>query len=470
MKVDGQASFAYFVYPFLFDSRRFPQLVRAVSIGPDDFGGIRTKLTWEETSFPHEDVLNHVKVYINPPDRDTATAALWRLSDQDAQRLGLGERIGWCLHSPQRKVPFHFTNQRGGFTLQWALFRVGVGFLTVQACPDSEDVGDWLALLHFFRFINGQRNVSLERSDATGQRVVFRKILDSLLLDSVGTDQSWWQEVFVPDQLLPYAALYVDEVPNEELRLLLYRARQLFPLEREIWPSEQELALDHPMLLSYARQQWFIFSLTGGGFLAADAPHNDFFRSELPDRLARQYFLLFLLAQHQRFALMRLSQLVSEHWLRGDEQARLEHFDHIRLSLLEFTARGYFTQVMQRDQHHRVYTRWQEVLQVPQLYQEVSDEVREMHDILQQRSAERVESRLKSLTWIISFPTLVISFLGINMRGCTAQEGLHPLLSLFITSTAVGIGAITYIGWRKFARSLWETTKALLARLWPKRS
>ncbi|MDW8222027.1 MAG: hypothetical protein RMJ82_03650 [Gemmatales bacterium] len=447
MRVDRDASFAYFVYPFLFESRDFPRIVDAVSSLRGDPGGEENGPFWREMQFPHEDLLAHVRDYINPRETDKATVALWQLSNMALKHYKLHSEIGWRLCTPYRHIPFHFCSRRGGFAVQCGLFRVGVGFLTFQAHPDSEDAGDWLDLLHFFRFVAGQRQVYLEHEHAT-EPIHFRHILDNLLQHAFHSRTRWWQEVFVPDQLLPYVALYVEEVNRDETPELVYRARNLFPVEREIYPSDRELALDHPALLTYAHQQWFIFSLTGGGFLALDAPRGDFFRGELPERLARQYFLLFLLAQQQRFALMRLSQLVSEHWLRGDEAQRLEHFEYIRLSLLEFTARGYFTQVMQRDQHHRVYARWQEVLQVRDLYQEVGDEVREMHDILQKRLAERVEARLKLLTWVIAFPTLAISFLSINIRGWTAEEGLSLQWALALLASAVSLGILLW-AWDK---------------------
>ena len=45
-------------------------------------------------------------------------------------------------------------------------------------------------------------------------------------------------------------------------------------------------------------------------------------------------------------------------------------------------SKGQFVQVMQRQHHHRCYLKWQETLQVPQLFDEVSREVREMHEYL----------------------------------------------------------------------------------------
>jgi hypothetical protein len=188
---------------------------------------------------------------------------------------------------------------------------------------------------------------------------------------------------------------------------------------------------------------WFVFSLEGGAFVAFNAPETDFFRRELPVHLQREYFLLFLLPLHQRFTLISLSQQVSENWLSGDERGRIRAFESIRVTLLEFMARGYFSQVMQREHHHRVYRRWQETFQLDRLYQEVSDEVREMHEFLQMRQSERLERRLNFLTFVIGIPALLFSFLSINIyRITTNEEGLSLWLALVLAFFAFSVGLL----------------------------
>jgi hypothetical protein len=171
--------------------------------------------------------------------------------------------------------------------------------------------------------------------------------------------------------------------------------RHFFHARQEMHPAPPDLRLERPSLLPYAEGLWVLFSLDGGAFWACDAPKTDFFRVQLPDHLGRQYFLLFLLALHQRFALMALSEKVAAYWpldgSMGDEDARERAFGEIRDRFLAFTARGYFTQVMQQEHHHRCYRQWQRTFQVNQLYREVRNEVREIHDYLMLRRTQRLE-------------------------------------------------------------------------------
>jgi hypothetical protein len=424
MEIDSKASFIHFVYPFLFDPDTFAARAAAIdqAEGQNRKGSFRI---WESDQFPEDDLLAHVADYLNPPSDKMPTARLWKLSELASGVWGVRGRADWHLKTSKFALPFQIGDSRAAhFTLQLVLFRDGVGFLTVYAKPVSHEISDWLNFLHFFRFARGQRGVCLQGEHRLGLDPVsktvqcgpffpgpagglenhpdgcgpFGEIIDSLLSSAcLMTDLApWWREVFVPGQLLPYVGLYADGINSTAIPGLTYQFRQFFNTDQEMHPSSEDLRLDHPLLLPYAERQWFTFSLEGGGFLACDAPpDNLFFRQTLPDHLRTSYFLLFLLALHQRFALIRLSEEVAEHWFVSHEYGSLEErervFTRIRDALLSFTVRGHFAQVMQREHHHLCYRKWLEVFQIAELYQEVRDEVSHIHDFLMMQRAERLQ-------------------------------------------------------------------------------
>lgn len=446
MKV-ADCSEVLFVYPFLFDpdtfDQRHNQSEKAYWQGRE-----RSLQVWERGKFPPDDLLAHVRDYLNPPEGRLPTALLWKMKGEALQSWsGLGSRADWTLVLSRKEIPFQFNE------VQLSLFRIGVGFVTIAAQPKGSELSDWLDFLHYFRFAGGERGVQvqaqrragkdqwqpffpppaggiekLEEAKAKNEEVTFyhilKAVLNTLALSDMEQTEGWWQEVFVPGQLIPFAVLYADseDASDQQIAELLYRVRNFFPADRPIVPAPGDLRSDHPSLLEYAKRMWFVFSLEGGAFVAVNAPATDFFRDTLPKHLREQYFLLFLLASHQRFALMSLSQHVAEHWLQGSERERARTFERLRQRLLEFTARGYFAQVMQREHHHRVYRRWQETLQNEQLYREVSDEVREMHEYLLSVQTNRLERRINLLGAFIGIPALVFGFLSINLLGITAKE------------------------------------------------
>ncbi len=453
MQVSTKSSLAIFVYPFIFEGVSLESLRKAIE--QTKVRGREGEIAiWQKASFPKDDLLSHVERYLNPPEETAPTALLWEMNGNALQSpSGLGANCDWKMSVDGKKqIAFKFKD------VKLALFRIGVGFINFETCLDSNSIDDWLDFLHFFRFAGGQRGVRLKAERKTGKEQTepfFPSIAGGTekhpdgtgtLMDIVSpllqalAKKEWWQEVFIPKQLIPFATIFVDKdnLTENEVAKLIYRVRNFFPSTREISPSCDDLRFDHPSLLSYADKMWFIFSHEGGAFLAFNAPQTDFFRRELPNHLRDQYFLLFLLALHQKFALMRLSQEVSEHWLKGSTFERSRVFERIRNDLLDFTARGYFTQVMQREHHYRVYRKLQEVLQIEQLYREVSDEVREMHEYLVAEQTKRLEERLNLFATFIGVPTLVFGFLSINLYGITAKEEGLPLL------TAILFGVISF--------------------------
>lgn len=432
MKVQG-ASFIRFVYPFLFNADSFTERVERIDGRSREENGKsdqandsnEAEILWQKERFPEGELLPHVARYLNPPEGSEPTVRLWQIAPevlQSPRGLGAGARnraTSWYLIRGTLKTRFFIED------IQFTLYSTGVGFLTVRIRPDVVDVSDWLDFQHFFRFLHG-RGVSLYAQRRVGFDKEAKKaimedyfpliaggppkdpkiprelgdIIDGLLGQAAATDEAepWWSDVFIADQLLPYAVLFVTDTTQDEQQRykLLYKMHNFFRSQQGETPAREELCPSQPHLLPYADQQWFVFSLDGGSFVAFDPPDTEFFRTTLPDHLDTQYLLLFLLASQQRFALMGFSDQVTRSWeptghSREAAEVRASVFSRIRDALLSFTARGYFAQVMQRRHHHRCYRLWQETFQVEQLFREVSDEVRDMHDYLLMEKTERIE-------------------------------------------------------------------------------
>ena len=492
--IDRAASFVRLVHPFLFDSASFLERCRAVE-GATWSGDRGAFTVWEANppEQPEWHLLPHVARYVASDGGDTeagAGARFWRL-----QSAALESRAG-LLNSATWTAIWHRGEER--FRLEGVellLFGVGVGVLTLCTRPRSAHPDLWHDFIHFGRYLRGPSAIKIRvvRQTRSGSEEPFfpdpaggsarfdpqgrgylGEIVTALVSTAtvVGEGADWFEKTFASSLLIPYAALYVDGLPGDETPERVYRARNLFYAAQLLHPSEEDRRLDgHPALLPFGSRIWLACSVEGGTFLAFDAPQHDFWRKRLPDHLANEYFLLFLLALHQRLALMALSDEVAGGWPmtpRGNNDERRERaFREIRDRLLAFTARSYFAQVMQREHHHRVYRRWLEVFQIERLYTEVSAEVREMFEYslllrteriatLQQEAAERdrarqervalLERRLGQLAFIFGAPGLVVGFLG-------ATGGVEWTTALELTLAGLLVGivsllAVTVVGGR----------------------
>ena len=501
MRVDVDASFVHLVYPFSHDADHFMDRMTAFDQA-DHQGRNRSLPVWREAKFPQDDLLSHVARYLNPPEDRVPTARLWTLDSTQLDAYGLAGKADWCLLLSKQRIAFRVGPQRNPqLAVQLALFQDGVGFLTVRADPVSPDLADWLTFAHYSRFVRGQRNVQVELSQRVGdpatgsQRVEpffpeeaggtaahpdgrgqLVEILEALLMTGCleGEHTPWWREIFIPGHVLPFVGLFAEDVDRENAPELLYRLRNFFHADQEIFPTKEDLQIDHPSLLPYAEGQWFIFSLDGGAFLACDAPENPFFRENLPEHLRTSYFLIFMLALHQRFALMMLSEQVAEHWLDcGSKPCETERelvFRRIRDTLFSFTARAYLSQVMQREHHHRCYRKWLDVFQITELFQEVRGEVQDMHDFLMMQSAEErrvfernererleaqaeleaarekaaeqrathLEQLLTAIAAILGVPALALTYLQVIEETSCSIAGV-------VTAASMALGGLAYL-------------------------
>lgn len=516
MKI-SDCSFLNFVYPFLFDSAEFESRVKAIqSAGKSGRNSLVP--AWEPQEVHSEDLLPHVLQYLNPKRNldqaghavDTASAYLWRLgrSHDNPYRLSaeqpwqffLKDRREGAPPGAMRAVPFRLGGETSGVpAAQLALFGIGVGLLTIHVRLGTETTEDWLDFLHYFRYIT--RDGRIEPPAGFSERFAgamdpasgtFAAILWGLLETGSSRDESrWWQDVYVPGKMLPFAALFVDtdggaQVAEAEQAEFRYRVQNFFRSGQEVRPSAYHLREDSPSRLPYAAGQDFLFSIEGGAFLAFDALKTQFFRETLPGHLRQEYFLLFLLALHQRFALMGLSGQVAKNWpLHSNAQedaAREETFQKIRTSMLAFTARGYFAQAMQREHHHRSYQKWQDTFQIPRLYQEVRDEIREMHEYLLMKQTkylreigenQRVQSKqqeeraekerdarekrekevdlfITSATLAIAVPALTFGFLAINIEAYKLTVAMAACIAA--GAFLVSILTTAVVWWRRPTR------------------
>lgn len=472
-------SFAFFVYPFLFNPSDRPDPFHQISAQIDtaQFEVERKDKKdpvhiWQSMTVSSDDLMPHVANFLGASEAEhlmtgTPTARFWKISGELRQELTLKYKRSWRLARGKRDIPFKFGDD---FMVQLALFNIGVGFVTVNAKPVSDKPADWLDFLHDFRFMEHRNNVAVRVdqeifNQGTGQKTMaeylplgvlasgkegsfcFLDVIKILLNSVVPGGRQWWRDVYVPGHTLPHVGLYVNGLAEDEKSRLLHKLRNFFHDKQADAPSASDLCLDNPANLPYARDQWFLSTLNGGSFVAFDAPADDFNLKEMPSHLRKVYFHAYLLVLYQRFALAMLSEQVAEKGVNGTDEDQEKALECIRDALLDFTARGYFTQAMQSDHHHRYYRKWQEVFQISRLYEEVRNEVQDMYeratlrlrkqdDEREKREEERekrMDNILTALGFLFVIPSLLLGFLGVNIRHITSgDEGLTLTTALLI--------------------------------------
>jgi hypothetical protein len=484
-RVSHRSSLAL-VYPFVFEDDQFGDLVRRVNESAWNVGKLRV---WEPRQLSERDLLEHVARHLGGGEGSN-TARWWRMRHEAlSSPHGLRANNKWLVDLPRRaSLPVQIEG------VDLALFNLGVGLVCFTVSVRSESVADWLDLGHYLRFARRRGRVAaihvlnrrgfdpetrtvlteewfpdpFGRGSDMGAGTFADLVEIALLTATADADERWWRDVFVPGQLLPYTTLFVDGVAEGDVGDLLKRARTHARSRQDVTRSPTSLAPED--LLQIGETQWFHFTLSGGGLLAVNGGER---AAHLGDE---QFLVIFLLALYQRFFLTKLMSDIGSHWFEGEEDARVQAFRRIHESLLDFTARGYAAQLMQRPLPHRCYLAWQRKFQIERLYREVSDATERMHDYVQdrwrereserqaaqsletERQARRFELAIGMLAVAIGIPSLVLAFLGINIRGLTAGGGIS-LVSVWMVSTgalALGIATLALLWYRATRRRVRE--------------
>lgn len=367
---------------------------------------------------------------------------------------GLGElplpSLGFSFRVPGR------THVQADITgVQVGIFRLGVGFISLEIKPRSGALPDWLDALHYLRFYRS-RGKRLRDSESVADDASLRiedflsPVLAAVTLDgerspfagrcdNTGRPQGLpIKELYTRGELLTYVTLFADGVPEDSQRHLLYTVVNRYRSASEATPAEGYD--DEFWCLPYQDGQQFLNSIEGSAFVAFDAGQTQFDLDTLPYHLRTTYFTLFLLALLQRFALDQLSEAVAHSTgqvltgsERGHARGELMRITDLDGRLLDFTSRCYFVQVSQTVHHHGYYTHLREVNEIEGRYREVTEEIHALRahaasrvGVEQERTSLRVAAALMVITCVLLPLQVIESLFSAKLADLPGVRVLSP--------------------------------------------
>lgn len=436
----------------------------------------RDKPLWRPFDLVVDDLMPHVRRYLNTDGGDASTATLLSADTNELTWLAGGNDANWSLQLPRgRSLPFRISRAH------LLLFRLDVSFLVLDLAPLTDDAADWFDLLHYARFFAGGRvrAVRVDRISTRSCRAAFallspdgapvedakrtavdlpgmRALLDVLLTSAtLPDDHGTPQQMNTPGQFLAYPVLFLAGARRGTEQALLARVVGSHHARRTL---SEDFSLDlGASALPYDEDSWLFVSTEGAGFLSLveKEQDNDFARTALPAHVRNEYFLAYVLASFQRYALLRLSDEVA-----GGALTRDRGFAGTQRRILEFTGRGMFVQVTHSAHHHAWYAHVQRVQQVAELHQEVRDEVQAFQDYQRAEESERHERRSRAVEIGVAVITGVIVPLQLVTALFAEDVGDWPLLKhLSVDAQAYGtlavvvlLSLLTYLGLRHVGR------------------
>lgn len=443
----------------------------------------------QEKSSP-EYILPHVEKFLFPeaaePD-ESRYVFTYHLSNQALQqRVAAGGRCEFIVQTGTEECCYPMAFQE----VHLYLFRSGVGILMFQvamrpgirrtahaAASDKEPGGEdlpldleqliqfnraWRHMEHrgsspYFR-LRSRDHPAEYPTTAAQRRFTLNDLIDAFLAPIGEAGKAW--EAFYERHLIGYAFALVSRqdhegkplpIPYDELKRPLFWLRRYF--EPNYLPTEADLRLeDNPEVVQTFENIYFGVSLEGGVVLAWDSG-NDFIRNQLHARVREGYFVLFLLALHQRLATIHLAYLIDQtsyhqHSHRPVQRSVARDIQYLRRRLFAFIIRCWFAEVSNMKMYAEVYRAWQRVFAVEALLGEVKNEVAELDDYLQRAQMERETRLINLLTWFF-FPFLfVFAFWGMNFKDWEHIPATHPRIWL-PSAGVVGLYYLVMVWYRR---------------------
>jgi hypothetical protein len=200
---------------------------------------------------------------------------------------------------------------------------------------------------------------------------------------------------------------------------------------------------------AYAEDAYFVMSPESTAFIAIDQDDAEFWRETMPTHVLGPYFTVQLLTMYQRHVVDEVRRLAgtvrAEPLERGTDATGVDRWERVQARALDGKSHGFFIEVSVRTNYLRFEWLLRHVLQVDRAYElamGLVDALCETQiataEIRRERETRERNDFWQSVAGALMLPTVVLTFLNVNIRGWTSDEGLG-LLSVTLTTVACGL-------------------------------
>jgi hypothetical protein len=432
---------------------------------------------WVEAKIDSESMVEEIADFIFAEENPSVVK--WKAQGSICQSpMGLASDFPWWLDAGRGRICLKF---RGA---ELMIFSSGIGFVVLEMVPTHSPFGEhdslsptqtesWVELARAARLIRDDRAPSLfvgesvsdtqsfgelipafpraggilARTEGTGRlKDIADALVSTLGLPAAGnfeaeSDENSRVEVVLTTQACSYITLFLNGSSDAEARDLVLRLRAGARAGEDMLPSLSDLGPEDAGAYQRSKSAWLFASPTAIGFVGFDLPRTGYY-GQLHHQLAREYQLCTLFVLQQRHALLELMRSVGEAWLEAKVGKRVRAFRTIQESLHSLMARGMTSQLMQRRAPHRFYGALQSNLQVNELYEQVRSSVSDLNEAVRMQLNERIERNIALFALLFGVPSVVLTFLGINIRGLTAPDAITLRLALAFVALALLVGIL----------------------------
>ncbi|RKN77076.1 hypothetical protein [Paenibacillus ginsengarvi] len=439
---------------------------------------------WQFSDPMNQRLLRHIDNLVKKPSHGAQPIGRrWLLSE--AGRLAFGipsaSESELLLQMDQQRYVFYI------HSVELYLFETNVGFVVFNIQFPAKYTLDQMiqANFHLKKFTLPQLQITY---DEQGNR---RSVNLGASVRSM-VEPFDWETFFEQDELLialVYSMALLPQVETDQNEFDIWLGRKLFHMRRSFADSfkpthEQCMLLGQEVEPVFQNSYWgaSMEGMANVAYLTGDSSTDHFFKETYINNVNTTYFYLYILALHQRFALLMLSILASRLpaqlervMLTNETNEILDNKGYELISELQermtfFTLRSSFTQVSNVTHQARLYEKLRHTLRIEDLMQELHTELEVLSSLAHVREQKREErqrmkeqhneaivekrqNRFQSYVMLMTTLFVVISTFAdsLNVVGMVQNRTFPPLYSgpfyLLLSFGLLIAGAVAMMFW-----------------------
>jgi hypothetical protein len=329
---------------------------------------------WENKKISPINLLKHIDNLISNKDSKSNIGNVFHLSNAKRFQFGLPNNSSTFIDFKNKDTEFKFSIK----DILLYIFETQVGFLVFDInYPKNTDLKSIITYNYAFKKIQyTSNNISFCKNKLNNeyQNIVMSDLVINLLSD-LNVKTFFEGKHNLPGQTLVYNALLIDKKPEEKLiGKYLYWLRRSF--KEGYIPSDDEAIKNNNEILKPFDNSYWGVSLEGVCNLVHTTDNentNTFFSGNYFGNIKTTYFYTFMLALHQRYALLNLSILASE--IKLTKNSEINIINELKEKIIMFNLRCSFRHVTNITHHSNLYKMIRKNLQIEELMAELQGEL-----------------------------------------------------------------------------------------------
>ncbi len=359
----------------------------------EDYKHLHDRLINSDWDFPgkasRKYILDHVKHLIQFDDQSLGNGTIGReyiLKEHAREKYNLPVNASHKLYLITKKGEYIFKVNK----VSLFLFETRTGFLTFEVIHTNKNLDQIVGANYYIKHLHhlyqsqllNQKEYYLSSQGLVDESVESeesRRTMSSItmkILEPIGVERYFSSENNQPESALVYNSLMLldtFEVTENKEKLLgeyLFKLRRSFKESYKPAPSELMLK-DNPQIIQLFENSFWGVSLEGLTnvvHLTNDQVTNEFFNGNYQSNLSQSYFYIYMIALHQRFALLALNSRAQD--IPKNEQLSAGDFEEIqklRKEINFFILRSFFKHVSSITHQQALYERIEKCLQIEEL-------------------------------------------------------------------------------------------------------